>query len=325
MGQQNLGTTPPPAPVPANVGGEAGVSETMGADALSKPTETVNESRSSFEKFVPEDFKTKQWYTDTVKTDDPKIEFFKRFEHSQSLIGRKPEGLQVPTEASTPEQMQEWRKAIGVPETVDAYKIEPAQWADDDKPFADLMAQHRVTEVDTALKKVAFEQGLTVKQYEALAKTYDQEMVKDIKTKVGGKIELLKANDTAFDNAGKAKYGDKWDGVLATGKQLLEGTDITVDEKEAMRTAPPALLNLFTRRLYEVNNKHVREDTFNVGNGGNSNMESFASAGDVSAQAQKLMALPAFRDKRHVDHKKTVERVNALYESNRGLIEKSKK
>lgn len=75
--------------------------------------------------------------------------------NAQALIGRK--GIFLPTEKSTPEEVAEFRKAIGVPDSPDGYHIKPdvvpdgLVWNDDlPKPFLAVAHKHHVS--DAAMK-----------------------------------------------------------------------------------------------------------------------------------------------------------------------------
>lgn len=63
--------------------------------------------------------------------------------NSQRLIGKK--GVIPPTEKSTPEEISEYRKALGVPESIEGYQVKPEklpegiEWSDADaKPFLEI-------------------------------------------------------------------------------------------------------------------------------------------------------------------------------------------
>lgn len=45
--------------------------------------------------------------------------------HKEKLLGRKAQAVLIPNEKSTPEEISAYRKAAGVPETADGYKLKP--------------------------------------------------------------------------------------------------------------------------------------------------------------------------------------------------------
>jgi len=77
--------------------------------------------------------------------------------NAQRLIGKK--GVILPTEKSTPEEIAEYRKAVGVPDTADGYGVKPetlpdgVEWSDDlAKPFLAIAHKHNVSKA--ALKEL---------------------------------------------------------------------------------------------------------------------------------------------------------------------------
>ena len=70
--------------------------------------------------------------------------------NAQRLIGKK--GVILPSEKSTPEEISEYRKAAGVPETIEGYQVRPEkipdgfEWNDaDTKPFLEIAHKHNAS------------------------------------------------------------------------------------------------------------------------------------------------------------------------------------
>jgi len=85
-------------------------------------------------------------------------ELAKGHANAQALIGRK--GVFIPTEKSTPQEVADFRKAVGVPETAEAYQIKPDTlpegmvWNDElAKPFLAVAHKHNVSQA--ALKELS--------------------------------------------------------------------------------------------------------------------------------------------------------------------------
>ena len=75
----------------------------------------------------------------------------KSYDVAQRALGRKAQAVLPPTEKSTPEEVAEYRKAIGVPESPEAYNLKPEQlpegvtWDDNvAKKAAELAHKHNV-------------------------------------------------------------------------------------------------------------------------------------------------------------------------------------
>jgi hypothetical protein len=78
---------------------------------------------------------------------------FKSHFHLQQTLGRKANAVVLPNEKSTPEEVAEFRKAMGIPESADQYDLsvevegvpEAGKWtADMLKPFAEIAHKHNV-------------------------------------------------------------------------------------------------------------------------------------------------------------------------------------
>jgi hypothetical protein len=86
--------------------------------------------------------------------------------HKEKMLGRKAQAVVIPGEKSAPEEVAAFRKALGVPETPDGYKLKPESlpdgitWSDDlAKPFAEIAHKHNITPAAMAdLVKVNLEQ-----------------------------------------------------------------------------------------------------------------------------------------------------------------------
>jgi len=78
----------------------------------------------------------------------------------QQLLGKKSSAVNIPGEKSTPEEIAAYRKAVGVPETVDGYQLKPEKLPDgvtwDDatgKAFAEIAHKHHIPAA--AMKELA--------------------------------------------------------------------------------------------------------------------------------------------------------------------------
>jgi len=78
----------------------------------------------------------------------------------QQLLGKKSSAVNIPGEKSTPEEIAAYRKAVGVPETVDGYNLKPEKLPDgvtwDDatgKAFAEIAHKHHIPAA--AMKELA--------------------------------------------------------------------------------------------------------------------------------------------------------------------------
>lgn len=140
----------------------------------------------------------------------------KGYGNAQRLIGKK--GIFLPTEKSTPEEVADFRKAVGVPETPDGYHIKPdvipdgLTWNDDlPKPFLQVAHKHNVS--DAAMKDF----GKAFMQMEQLRLGVSTEMANAIVTR-----ELQEGSAVLRSN-----WRDNYDQKILSVQQAcaLTGTD----------------------------------------------------------------------------------------------------
>jgi len=128
-------------------------------------------------------------------------------------LGKGVDGVLVPDDKSTPEELAIYRKAIGAPENADGYALKPEAlpegitWSDDlAKPFADIAHKHNISQA--AMKELVAEnlrqQGL---QGETIGKMFEEKRTENM-----GKIKEAWGN--SFDkNLNLAKRGAAIAGV----------------------------------------------------------------------------------------------------------------
>lgn len=151
-------------------------------------------------------------YKDTLSKYKSVPDMAKALANANALIGKK---LGVPGEKSTPEEVAAFRKAMGVPDTLDDYKFAPdalpegMTWNDDfAKPFAEIAHKHNVP--PGAMKALANQFAHYEKvKLESLQSTFDKQRTEAVGT-------LQKEWGNEFDkNIGLAKQAAKIAGVNA--------------------------------------------------------------------------------------------------------------
>jgi len=107
-------------------------------DAQAQPAEPVDKPD-----WLPE----KYWRNDKIDVES----MAKGFNGLEQLLGKKANSVPVPNEKSTPEEVAAYRKAIGVPESPEGYKLKPEQlpqgvtWDDSvAKRAAELAHKHNI-------------------------------------------------------------------------------------------------------------------------------------------------------------------------------------
>jgi hypothetical protein len=137
----------------------------------------------------------------------------KSYHNLEKTIGARPQGVVIPTEKSTPEEVAAYRKAVGVPDTVEAYDFKPEEmpegmtWNPDNaKAFAAVAHKHNIP--PAAMKELA---GIQAKMREMEASTLAN-MVHAKREE--GKAALQKEWGTDFDkNIGRAQVAAKLAGI----------------------------------------------------------------------------------------------------------------
>jgi hypothetical protein len=140
-------TTADSAAVPAPTAPAANLNTTTEGTLLSSAPTNATDAPAAQVTDKPEWLPAKFW------TDNgPNVEaILKSYQGMEQLVGRKAQAVLPPTEKSTPEEVAEYRKAIGVPESPEAYKLKPEQlpegvtWDDNvAKKAAELAYKHNV-------------------------------------------------------------------------------------------------------------------------------------------------------------------------------------
>ena len=192
--------------------------------------------------FIPEAYRQAGWAT-KYKTQD---EFFKGIDHMAKTVGAKQvvNGLQVPGENATAEELNAFYAQLGRPESADKYALP------EDLTFhegIDAAAEKQ------SLADVSFKLGLTNKQAAELAKIYAEkqnETFKESETKIRQK----------FDEAVLSAFGQDYKANLGLAKRAAKAYDIaTTLDNEQLSTNPTVL-----KILAELG-KHVGEDSFEGG------------------------------------------------------------
>jgi hypothetical protein len=118
-------TTADSAAVPATTAPAANTSVTTEGTLLSSAPASVTDAPAA----APAIGDKPEWLEAKFWTDKgPNVEALaKSYDVAQRALGRKAQAVVPPTEKSTPEEVAEYRKAIGVPESPEAYNLKPEQ------------------------------------------------------------------------------------------------------------------------------------------------------------------------------------------------------
>lgn len=276
------------------------------------PAATSSEPPSFFD-HIPPDLKEEKWAQDFAKSENPWHALAKGYAGAQTMLGKKPAGLEVPGENATPEQISAWHKAIGVPEKPDGYQYnlpDISQQPEKVQNYLKEMAQDQ--NLLSTMKEAALKAGLTPKQFNAMASEFDNARIKEI-TELVTASEAMQAK-AAEDRKAKfaSLYGDKADKVQAAAKARMAN----IFSKEMLESQDPELMLIEALRI--IDEKVYKSDTIASANEG--------APGDTPESIhEQIMKLRAEKDPRtgkiiyddptsrlHDDHVAKIQKLYAL-------------
>lgn len=272
--------------------------------------DVAKEDRIPFEKIVPENYREKEWVKNLSKTADPTAEFFKQFENAQSLIGSR-QGIIVPSDDATPEQIKAYHKALGVPEDIKAYEVKPIEWAAEDKPLAENISKNRPEAFMTDLKQAAMEAGITPKQFQKALEGHDRAMLKHMKTEIAQSQQNAQTLDVEFNQLADKWFGAEKTQVLDRASKLIQST-VPPEMKAVLGRLPNESLMILAASMNGVYGKYIKEDSFKTGTGTSSPM---ATGMQTRKQLIELQQSEAYKNTMHPNHDDVVKRVNEGYKS----------
>ncbi|MDE2099359.1 MAG: hypothetical protein KGL39_19050 [Patescibacteria group bacterium] len=251
---------------------------------------------------VPAEYKELPWIQDIAKTQDPHGEFFKWAANAQSLIGKQSQGIKVPGEGASPEEVKAFNAAFGVPEDAKAYKfdsIDVSKEPENVKAF--LTEAAKDTAFQEAMRTAAHAAGMNNKQFAAMANSFEQWQLAQVKANFAAQEQSAAQQMEAF----KGLYGEQADAV----KRIATETASKV-LPENIRKTGDAEINLIAA-LNFIHEKLYKNDT--LGSGGNQGSPAMSKA-ELQNQIFKERAKPEFKDPWHPNYKAHQEHVNKLYE-----------
>ena len=140
-------TTADSAAVPASTAPAANLNTTTEGTLLSGAPASVTDAPAPAVAEKPEWVPEKYWRNDKIDVES----MAKGFNGLEQLLGKKANAIVPPNEKSTPEEISAYRKAIGVPESPEAYNLKPEQlpegvtWDDNvAKKAAELAHKHHI-------------------------------------------------------------------------------------------------------------------------------------------------------------------------------------
>lgn len=243
--------TPPPVPDNMTVDQKStGTTVDVNIDAPTPQQQAaLTEIQKAFLEKVPDTYKEKEWVKNFAKTDNPTDELFKSYEHQLSQMGKKGEGLKVPGADATPEQKQEFRKAMGVPDKAEDYKYDPPKAPQGMEAYYQPDAGLIKT-----MQEAAFKGGMTPEAWQEQVNAYNSHFDSTVKDAVSQLDNQLKATQEAFAK----RYGEKSPQVLANLDKAVAGAPDT--DKAIFAALQPATKAAMASILQTFSEKYIAED-----------------------------------------------------------------
>lgn len=169
----------------------------------------------------------------------------KSYHHLEKTIGARPQGVIIPSEKSTPEEVAAYRKALGVPDKVEEYNFKPDEmpegmtWTEGNaKQFAEVAHKHNIP--PAAMKELAKVQA-KMRQAEAdvlanmvhtkreegkaaLQKEWGQDFEKNVgRAQMAAKLAGVDANSFGFGDPAVVKAFVRLAGMLSEDKLVSAG------------------------------------------------------------------------------------------------------
>lgn len=273
------------------------------------PIDTTINSREAFDKFVPADMRDKEWVKNIAKSDDPQRELFKKVENLNMVLQRRSEnGLQPPAKDAPEEEKRKFYRALGVPESVDEYKIQPTQWAPENKELGEFIAATRPPELMRSMAITAQRIGVTPEQLQELHNTLDENFLIYNQDLIKKEREAEAQQAADFDNKAYQYWGDKANAVLQRGNEIINAFLPPELRTEVNRLDNNALLVLaaVSNQIYS---RMGREDssfkTPNVAGG--------QTRQDIEQEGMRMMQSEEYMNVTHPGHEAMRAKVDAHY------------
>ena len=232
------------------------------------------------------------WYGELSETLKPHETFYSQFKDRDSFLksaadtkaalSRKTEGLvKLPTADAPEEERSAFFRALGVPETPDAYEIEPPTMPEGFEWNPDSIAP--------SIKEAAHRSGVTPQALSALVQAQAEVEA--------AQIAELQAQQKAADEALVNEWGDDYDYKLGDIAQRV-GDKLDLDQ--------PFLSRVDVLRALDDLAKDFREDTTGTGRAVNSGMS-------LDDQIGQIRSSEEYRNTAHPKHSEVRAKLHSLY------------
>lgn len=259
---------------------------------------------------LPADLRDKPWAKDFAKADDPWGALGKAYEGAQSLIGKKPETQIQYTlpENATPEQVKQFRAAVGIPDTSEGYDVPTIDWGSDAeaKTIGELVASTRSDTFVNGLKAAALEAGIPAKAFSKLVEAHDKLFVESYKKVIADQNAAAATADQEFATLFNEKFGSD---AKAAKQRVWKSLEATVPAEfqadiDSLSPRQMVALSLFAEGL---NKQYGREDKINLRGQQNTSVQSLR---DQRMVLLKEISAKSLRDPDYDRLKREIDELN---------------
>lgn len=245
--------------------GNAGVSPVVetgtGASTSFEFTNDANTGAPTVDQLAPSDYKETPWVQNLKGK--PVTELFKKVSNLESLVGQK-STISYPAADAAPEQVQAFRKQLGIPETPDKYAYNPPQG---DEQTKEIWAELGKIRDLSNWQKVAHEAHLTPQQYQKLVQDHETLQVQQYAEAMAQRQQIEEEQKEeerkAFDQLATQAFGVEKERALDTAKRVLVAT-VPNSVKPFVARLPQESLIVLAAYIHAVH----KEDGFTTaGNG----------------------------------------------------------
>ncbi|HEY9791441.1 MAG TPA: hypothetical protein V6D22_13640 [Candidatus Obscuribacterales bacterium] len=290
--------------------------ETGGGIAATVPTQGAPPAPApampAFMDIVPADLREEQFVKDFAKAENPFDALFKGYKGAQELIGRKSNAVEIPGENATPEQVQAYRKAVGVPETPDGYKFSERDLSKEPEAVQKVWKASGNDALYKVVAQAAHEAGIPPAQLAKLVETVEGHNLNQIKTMVAAAQQSAEQQNVKIKEDFAKFYGgqDKADAARRIGEETLKKVGMP---KEIAQMGADAALIWLANTLHQ---KVYSNDKLSTNGGGAPQMTKQELHNKIMQERAKTdprTGKPIYSDKAHPQHKQHFAYVQSLY------------
>jgi len=277
----------------------------MSETETTSQTETTDSTQTATESFIGDDLTLKEGWQDALLPEDlrsqPIYNQVKDVKGALSIIGNQAKlvgkkGVILPTDLSKPEEWDEFYKVLGRPDTVDDYAL----------PVPEELKDYYDDELVKSAKDVFHKIGLTQKQANALWEfEKNRNAFIDKALKDNAEREKLEA-ETALRNKWGNAYDENMHIVSRVITENVPGDKI--EEFLGKYGNNPMIAEILATVGKKFTEHRIITDIETPSASANKRIDELMGKGLPTAQQMKM----PYWDRSHVDHKKTVELVQAL-------------